>query len=132
MKVLVDHNISPRVARALNEVIYDAEVVSLQDKFPTDTADEEWLISLGQEGGWSLLTKDLRIVSRKAEKQALAHSKVTSFFLERGWSKRENLQTTAYLLLRWPSLRETVKLVQDGALFRVPINAGSRLRSLTP
>ena len=43
MKVLLDNNLSPKIAKALNELFYpEHEVVALRDKFAGDTSDEEW------------------------------------------------------------------------------------------
>lgn len=61
MKLLLDHNLSPKLARALQALFDDHEVVSLRDKFRDQTPDEEWITALDREGGWAVLTKDLRL-----------------------------------------------------------------------
>lgn len=130
MKVLFDNNLPPSAARAINAVVED-EVVALREKFAANATDEEWLSTLGSEGGWTVVTLDKRILKRPAERAALRRSRVNAFFLKPGWlkpgwQKRTRLQLTAHLLLRWPSLQQTVTLV-GGGLYFVPVNAGAKL-----
>ena len=57
MKLLVDHNISFRVARATH-ALYEPEhsVIALRDKFSEDITDLEYMRALETEGGWAVLT----------------------------------------------------------------------------
>lgn len=127
MKVLFDNNIAPSVSESIDAVVADDMVVSLRSKFPASTDDVDWLGTLGSEGGWTIITFDRAMLKRPSERTALRRSGVNAFFLKPGWQKRTNLQVTAHLLLRWPSLQQTVKLVGGGSIFHVPINAGSKL-----
>ena len=62
MNVLIDHNMSFRIARALNELFQPAhKVVALQDMFAPNVSDEEWLTKLGTEGSWIVISGDRRI-----------------------------------------------------------------------
>jgi len=81
LKLLLDHNLSPRIARALAILFEDDQIVALRDRFREDAPDREWLGSLDQEGGWAVLTKDLRLRTRPEERVVLDRVKIVFFFL---------------------------------------------------
>ena len=81
MKLLVDHNLSPAIPRSLQHLYPTHEFAALSDKFPADTTDIDWMAELDREGGWAVLTKDLRIQFRPHERLALDRSKIVFFFL---------------------------------------------------
>jgi predicted nuclease of predicted toxin-antitoxin system len=68
LKLLLDHNLAPRLARSLQALFEEHVIVSLGEKFAVDTTDVEWIRVLDREGGWAVLTKDLRIKTRPQER----------------------------------------------------------------
>jgi PIN like domain len=60
VRLLVDHNISPYIARALASMGEPDghEVMAKHDKFNAATSipDTEWLSILGNEGGWAFVS----------------------------------------------------------------------------
>lgn len=74
MKLLVDNNISPHLARAVAHVVHldGQDVVVLRDKFCESVPDVEWIAALGREGGWAFLSDDHRIRKNAAERVACA------------------------------------------------------------
>ena len=129
MKVLVDNNLSPLFAQSIHVLVEPDgdEVVALRHRFPANTPDDVWISALGAAGGWSVLSGDVRITRRPTERLAWHQSRLKGFFLAPAWSKLTNLEKTARLLLWWPKLRIQERLVGPGAIFQLPINAGSRL-----
>jgi hypothetical protein len=88
VKVLVDNNLSPRIARALNEIYSpEHEIVALRAKFSPDTSDEDWINSLSVDGRWIVISGDRRITRNKAEYAAFRNSRLVGFFLARGLFK---------------------------------------------
>lgn len=132
MKLLLDNNLPPVMARSIHGLVAGDghTVAALRDRFPPNTPDVEWLGGLGTEGGWSILTLDQMIARRPAERLALHRSKVTAYFLAPAWQKLTTLEKTARLLLWWPKLCQATALVGTGALFELPVNAGSTLRPI--
>lgn len=132
MKVLVDNNLSPLLARAIDILVGPEghEIAALRAKFPADTKDSGWINALGREGGWIVISGDVRITRRPAERLAWHQSRLKGFFLAPGWSGITNLEKTARLLLWWPKLVAQERLVAPGAVFQVPINPRSRLSQL--
>jgi hypothetical protein len=129
LKVLVDNNLSPLFAQSIHVLVEPDgdEVVALRHRFPANTPDDVWISALGAAGGWSVLSGDVRITRRPTERLAWHQSRLKGFFLAPAWSKLTNLEKTARLLLWWPKLRIQERLVGPGAIFQLPINAGSRL-----
>lgn len=127
MKLLVDHNLSPAIARSLQHLYPDHTFVALSERFPPDISDVDWMQELDREGGWAALTKDLRIQSRPHERLALDRSKIVFFFLSGAWHKYSVPETAARLIRLIPLMAKQMELVDQGR-FDLPINAGSKLR----
>lgn len=68
MKLLFDNNVSPKVARAIGQLLDEGDVsVPLREKFSQSTRDVEWITALGSEGGWAVISGDLRITKTRAK-----------------------------------------------------------------
>ena len=132
MRLLVDNNLPPRVARALNELVKadDHSVVALRDKFAENTPDVEWIEALGAEGGWVVLTLDHDIVRRKAEKAAWRKARLIAFVLTRGWSTFPPLDTAWRLIRWWPQIVQQASLAAPGSTFELGPKLSGRIRTL--
>lgn len=129
MKLLIDHNLSPRLSRCLHALFDDAHtIVALREKFAPNAPDLEWISALGAEGGWAVLTKDLRIRTRPHERAALDRSRVVYFFLAGSWRRYTVEETAARLIRLIPKMAAQTDLADRGR-FELPINAGSKLRT---
>jgi PIN like domain len=101
--------------------------VALRDKFPENIADIDWILELDRDGGWGVLTKDLRIRQRPHERATLDRSRVVYFFLAGAWTKFTVEETAARLIRLIPKMAAQTDLADRGR-FDLPINAGSKLR----
>ena len=92
MRVMVDNNLSPLLARAIDVLVVPDghQVVALRSMFPADAKDADWIEALGAEGGWTVLSGDVRITRRAAERLAWHRSRLKGFFLAPGWSRMTN------------------------------------------
>ena len=69
MKVLFDHNLSPRVARAIHILVEPEDMVfALSEKFSPSVTDLEWIGTLGHEGGWAVVSGDRSSAASNDEK----------------------------------------------------------------
>lgn len=127
MKLLLDHNLSPKLARALQAIFDEHTIVPLRDRFEKDTTDEAWISALDKEGGWAVLTKDLRIRTRPHERAVMDRSKIVFFFLSGSWKNYAVAETAARLIRLVSKMAAQVELADRGR-FDLPINAGSKLR----
>jgi hypothetical protein len=132
LKVLLDHNLSPHIAAAMDALVRPRghQVVALQKRFPPHTADEVWIRALGQEGGWVVISGDVRITKNAAERNAWRQAGLIGFFLMPVWRKYDPLGQTARLLLWWEKLVVQAQLVKGGAIYQLPINVGNKLKQL--
>jgi hypothetical protein len=134
VNVLIDHNISPHIAHALAAMAlpHGHRVEAITEKFNPATSDAEWLGVLGCEGGWAFISNDQRIWRNPQECAAMLAAQVIGFFLEPAWRKRNItvFEQAGRLIMWWPKLMQQCDIVRPPAAFRVPINPGSRLRSV--
>lgn len=131
MKLLFDNNVSPRVARAIGHLLDDGSTsIPLRDKFPASVKDIEWISALGSEGGWSVISGDLRITKNRAERQAWLGTDLVGFFMEPSLARLPPYEQTARLLFKLPLIEAQVRLISGPALFSLPIGNSSRLRQL--
>ena len=124
MKLFLDNNLPPRVARALNELVEPDghQVVHLRDMFSHSTPDVTWLSELGSQGGWTILSADMRIHKNKAEREAWRRSNTIAFFMTRSWSRLKFTEKAAKILLRWSDLETQTKLVAAPAAFEIGLS----------
>ena len=130
MKVLLDENLAPALARAL-DALFNGEhtVVHLRGKFGSGVTDEKWINALNQDGRWIVISGDRRITRNHAEYQAFRNSRLIGFFLSKGLYKAKVVKQMERILAMWESMEALAHTVEGGAMFELPIN-GSRARQL--
>ncbi len=130
MKVIFDHNLSPKIARALAALFADLhEVHALRDKFPINAEDEEWIGTLSREGQWILISGDLRITRNKVIHTTFRSSALIGFFLSPGLKKSPVVKQTERILAQWNSIEQQVKLVKGSAMFELQMK-GTLLKQI--
>jgi len=127
VKLLFDNNISPRVPRAINELLASgSQAVPLRARFAANTSDIDWIEAIGAEGGWSVVS----ITKNRAERAAWMQTDLIGFFMEPALLKLDPLQQTSRLLLWLPVLERQLSLIRGPALFSLPLRSSSKLRQL--
>lgn len=131
MKLLVDNNISPLVARTLRAALTEGEghVEHIRERFGPGVKDEDWLQALGSEGGWAVLTADHRISRRPHEKAIWRSTDLVIFFLEPAFAKLPPREQAGRLILRWEDLVAAFGKSRPPAGFRVRLRG--RLETLS-
>jgi hypothetical protein len=127
LKLLLDHHISPRIARALDALFPQHHIFALRERFAADTSDVEWISALDKDGEWAVLTQDLRIRTRPHERRAMDNSRIVFFFLGSAWRKMSVEESAARLIRLVPKMAAQCELTERGR-FELPINSGSKLR----
>lgn len=131
MKLLFDNNVSPKVARAIGQLLDEGDVsVPLREKFSQSTKDVEWITALGSEGGWAVISGDLRITKNKGERLAWLSTDLVGFFMEPALARLSPREQTARLLLKLPDIETQISLISGPALFSLPIGNSSRLKQI--
>lgn len=125
MSFFLDNCLSPKYARCL-DILSEKDghkVFHLQDKFPRDARDQDWIRALGTEGDWVIVSGDTRILRTAELKAEWARSRLTAFFLASGWMNAGYWSQIANLVKWWPSILEQSRLVDLGTGFEVPFRS---------
>jgi hypothetical protein len=124
LKLFVDRNFPPSIAHCLAPIlaIDDHRVISCWDRYKVDPGDIAWMNELGQEGGWSVLTKDLGISRNPAERQEWSRSGLIVFFLLPRWDRMPTIEQAWRLIKRSNEIISAVDAALPGTGFTVPIN----------
>lgn len=131
MKVMVDNDLPPRLARALDLIFADDgdEVVALRDKFGRGSVtDAEWISALGEEGRWAILSADRRIAKQRPSRELFIGAGLVGFFFPPSLQKQPLYRQAARVISIWPDLRDQVRLNANGC-FEMPAS-GRRFRQI--
>jgi hypothetical protein len=122
LKFLLDENLPPAFARALDALSSrdGHSVQHVRDLVPSRTSDVEWISTLAPQGGWSALSGDRRMLTRRHELQALRDAKVTTFILAPGWAGLRFWEKAWMLVRWWPSVVEDARGSAAGTIFVIP------------
>jgi hypothetical protein len=125
VKLLLDNNLPPALARALHELTireWDSlhEVTHLRDRFTANTPDTQWIATLSQEEGWVVITHDR--LNKGLEREALKRAGLKVFFLDRSWKDHNFWEKAVQLARWWPRIIEQAEGISGGAAFQVPWN----------
>lgn len=115
MRFFIDNNLSPKLARGMSA--FGEAVDNLQDHFPEDAPDTEWLAYIGNND-FFLITRDDNIRRKPAEIRALKDHRVGAFFL--GGKSRSRCQLIQQLVRNWPRIKELARAQSRPFAFRVP------------
>jgi predicted nuclease of predicted toxin-antitoxin system len=123
MKFFLDNCLAIRHARALNEMVKpEHSFTHLQEKFPPNAKDEEWICRLGEEGGWIIISGDYRIGKNAHERAAWHQSKLTVFFLNKGWTNLPPLLQHSKLAIILDDIVKYASTAKQGSGFVVSVN----------
>ncbi|MEC9347866.1 MAG: hypothetical protein VYB54_16695 [Pseudomonadota bacterium] len=129
MKLFFDNNLPPRIAHAANILLApEHSAVALRDRFEPSIKDVDWMAALGLEGGWVVISADIRILRNAAERQAFRDARLVGFFVEPGVAKLDRLMQASVLFRRFDEIRRQVDLISPPATFSIPFKG--RLRQL--
>lgn len=123
MKFFLDNCLAIRHARALNEMVKpEHSFTHLQEKFPPNAKDEDWIRKLGEEGGWIIISGDYRIGKNAHERAAWHQSKLTVFFLNKGWTNLPPLLQHSKLAIILDDIVKYASTAKQGSGFAVSVN----------
>ncbi|MBY3116503.1 MULTISPECIES: PIN-like domain-containing protein [Rhizobium] len=124
MKVLVDENLPPALARSLNALFAGKhEVIHIRDRFGPGVKDVEWIGQLSSEGRWIVISGDRRITRNNAEYNAFRNSNLVGFFLSKGLYKSPIVKQMERILALWQTMEMQAAIVQGGAMFELPMTS---------
>jgi hypothetical protein len=124
VKFLLDHNLSPNLARALGLLVdsHGDFVTCLKDLGWEAENDEDWIPKLAAESEWVIITCDLNIVRNPYRQLVFRRSGLTAFFLLEAWSNGSvrGTEIAMKLLKLWPEISRLAAQSKPGTCFAVP------------
>lgn len=121
MKVMVDENLPPPLAKALAALFNgEHEIIHLREKFGPSVTDLDWIKQLNAEGTWIIISADRRITRNKAELQVFKSSKLIGFFFGRALQKSPLVKQMERLMALWKNIEKQASLVGGGSMFEIP------------
>jgi hypothetical protein len=124
VKAIFDHNLSPRLARALQALVGDGHtIIALKDKFPPDIKDVDLIGQLSADGTWVFISGDRRITRNKAERTVFRASKLIGMFLSKGLYKSPVLRQAERLISLWTTIETVASKVSGGSMFELPMKS---------
>lgn len=130
MKVLIDENLPPALARALAALFAKQhEVIHLRTRFGPGVKDPEWITTLSREGRWVVISGDRRITRNKAEYTVFRNSRLIGFFLSKGLYKSPLTKQAERILALWEGMEALADRVEGGAMFELPMKS-TRIKQL--
>jgi hypothetical protein len=124
---MVDENLSPALAKALNALFVDEhEVIHIRERLGPSVSDPEWIERMSAEGRWIVISGDRRIAKVKAEQTAFRSSHLIGFFL----APALNASRVTIQMQRLLALLEDIEAISNsdagGAMYELPIKGKIR------
>ncbi|MEL6966662.1 MAG: DUF5615 family PIN-like protein [Pseudomonadota bacterium] len=120
MKVAIDENLSPKIAKSLRALFEgEHEVVHIRERFGIGISDLEWISQLTREGTWVIISGDRRITRNRVEYAAFRDSRLVGFFLSKGLYKSSVVKQLERLLALWAAIETQAGIVEGGAMFEL-------------
>lgn len=116
MKLLIDNNLPPVLGRGLGALFAGRHHVEhIKDKFGTGSLpDEAWIEELGREGGWSVLSGDIRIAKKKPSREIFLRANLLGFFPLPAVMGLPLNGLAARVLTVWPAMESIERTVGRG------------------
>jgi hypothetical protein len=116
LKVFVDNNLPPALARGLNTLFADTHhVICHSDKFgKSHIADEEWIPALGAEGGWIIVSGDLNIARKRPSRELFLRSNLVGFFPRAAVMELPLARKAARILYVWDRIERIAQDIRPG------------------
>lgn len=130
MKLLVDNCLSYRLADGLAGIFESQhEILHIKAKFGTGSLpDAAWIEHLGKEGGWSVLSGDIRIAKKVPSRELFLRSKLVGFFPMKAVLDLPVHKQAARILTLWATMESVSNTVASGC-FEIGVTT-TRLRQI--
>ena len=86
----------------------------------------DWIAASGSEGGWPVISGNLRIRKNRAERAAWMQTDLIGYFLEPSMAALPPVEQAARLLLRLSTIEAQNRIVRGPAMFSIPIRGSLR------
>lgn len=106
MKLRADEHVSPKIVRALKEVVLSPgwELTHVRDAHGARTADETWVPRFAIEGGKAIITADANMLKRPHQLLAIQQSNVVGLILPHARAIAKRHVQASSLIYFWPEI----------------------------
>jgi len=111
-----DNTFSRSIPRILLEL--DIDATHLRDHFPADTKDVVWIPEIGKKG-WVLVTADLSVQKRNAERIALREANIVTFFFGTWFLDKRKWDQVVWIIKHWRTIEEEAHKTKPGTSLEV-------------
>ena len=124
MKCFFDNMMPPKLAKTLSFMEGDdgIPVMHINEKFPPDTPDINWIEELAKERDWFIITRDNQIRKKTNERKVWQESHIPIVFLQRTWINHDLWEMAWRLIKYWPKLKEYINQNRKNESFLLTIN----------
>ncbi len=122
MKFFLDVCLSVKYAKIL-KILMDGlnhTILHHSERFPGHITDIEWVGELAKEGGWVIVSADVRITKCPAEREAWHESGLTAFFFDGRFPERNIWVQLEEIARWWPKIIDNLKKAKVGSGFKMP------------
>jgi hypothetical protein len=126
MKIYIDENTSPRVAKALHELERGgksdsiADVSSIQDAFGKSIKDTDLIPKIANEKGiW--ITRDAKIMRKRTELEAIRGSEIGVFVIYPG-KKARHWDMVLLIINSWTKIKDISNTIPKPFAFKISTN----------
>jgi hypothetical protein len=119
VKYFLDNTFPRNLSKIL--VLLGVDACHLQDEFPPNTLDVDWIPEVGKRG-WVVITGDRGISKKPAERKALEEAKIISVFMAKGFTEKPIFELVSLFIKWWPDIDRHVHHVTPGTSLQVNPN----------
>lgn len=124
MKFFIDNNLPPAFAKGLDGFSRGANfptesVVHLQDLFPANAKDHEWIPSLPKDENWIIISQD-GFRKNDLEREAIRRSGHFVIVLSKQWSHHSYWDKAQNFVKWWPAILDFVRKTHGSGAVRIP------------
>lgn len=128
MKLITDEHISPRIARAVQDIALRREW-SLETIIGSTAyrgrEDEDWVGLFAKTGGHGLISADRQMLKRPTMIGKITQLGLVGVFLPAEWAESRRHYQAAHILYWWPRIADCFDASPKGSAWIVPKGMGS-------
>lgn len=123
MRIMIDENISQRLARSLRDIagVTEYQIVHVRERAPKGTLDPDWIRGFAADGGTAIVSADLNIRQKPIELLAIMDTGLISFFMPGQWQRCSRWFKAAHLCRWWPAIVQHIHDGVAGDSWEVPL-----------
>lgn len=124
MKIVIDENLPPALARALSALFAgEHEITHIRDRYGPSVKDVVWIPELSREGNWVIISGDRGIRRKNAEHAAFRASRLIGFFLSAGLNKAPLVKKAERILALWSNIETFATRSRPGSMYELPMTS---------